>query len=80
MEIEFAKWLLSTVGGGLAATWGMLRLTNGRIRKLEIDRVTPADCQRNVATIRAAHVEMWSDIKRIAEAVARIEGRLGERP
>jgi len=69
------EYLLSATGGALLATWGMLKWTNGRIRKLEMERVTPADCESRVKIIASIHQEMWADIKQIAKAVARIEGR-----
>lgn len=76
MGEEFAKWILSAAGGGLACTWGMLRWTNGRIRKLEMNRVTPEDCHRHIAAISEIHKDIWQELKQVSEAVARIEGYL----
>lgn len=74
---EFVKYLLGAAGGGLTMMWGMLLWTNGRIRRLEMHRVTPEDCIARHITMIESNEKMWREIGRIAEGVARIEGYLG---
>ena len=76
MSEELSNYLLSAAASGLAVTWGMLRLVNGRIRKLEINRVTPDDCRRQIEAITSSHRILWQEVRKVSEAVARIEGYL----
>lgn len=76
MLSDFATWMLSVAGGGLAATWGMLKWTNGRIRRLEINTVRESDCQLHLREIHAIHDDIRKELQRIGEAVARVEGYL----
>ena len=73
---EWIRTLLGAAGGGLAATWGMLGWTNGRIRKLEFDRVKPEDCLARHAAIDRTQKAMWESINKTAENVAWIRGHL----
>jgi hypothetical protein len=74
---EIVKMLLSAAGGGFVATWGMLGWTNGRLRQLEIHGVTSGDCNGRHNILDNTAREMMTEIKVIAESVARIEGALG---
>lgn len=90
---EVSGYVASSLIGLLGATWGMVRLINGRLRKLEtchvspervrtleLSHITPEDCRRHVEDIQDVHREMWADLKAISKAVARIEGHLEIKP
>mgnify|MGYP001571140885 CR=1 FL=1 len=75
-QSDIMQALLSATGGGLAAMWGMLRWTNARIRKLELHHLTPQTLADHIQQDSELRRAMWTDIKAIAQAVARIEGYL----
>lgn len=76
---ELVTMLLAACGGGLTGTWAMLGWTNGRIRELEMHRVTPDSCDARHSALTAINQEVANDIKDISVALALIKGHLGIR-